>query len=429
MSGADKLQKGIRAAQKGDMKRAATMFQALLKSNPKNPDALHLYGVVQHKQGRSKHAIKLIGQSLEIDPLNAMAHNNLGNVYKQIGRDEDAVSSYRKALEIDPINVECLNNTGVSLRNAGHFSESVATLEQALKLSPDMAEAHHNLGCTWGASGQLAKAAECFQKSLSLSGDWIDPVHVAQVFVAWGKPEEAISVLADFVERNPDHVSAKYQLAAVRGETIDAPPEEYVTKVFDGFAGSFDAVLAKLEYRAPELIAEALAAQLGEPAGDRVILDIGCGTGLCGPLIAAYKSRLVGIDLSAEMMRRAELHDVYNSLRQAELQEYMEQQKTDSFDVAICADTLVYLGDLERTFAGIRRILPEGGVFIASVEKQADGSTADYEVGLSGRYRHSRTYIEGLAGKHGLSVSRLDTVILRQESGLDVIGYVFTLTG
>ena len=34
------------------------------------------------------------------------------------------------------------------------------------------------------------------------------------------------------------------------------------------------------------------------------VLDAGCGTGLCGPLVAPYARRLVGVDLSEAMLAR-----------------------------------------------------------------------------------------------------------------------------
>ena len=35
------------------------------------------------------------------------------------------------------------------------------------------------------------------------------------------------------------------------------------------------------------------------------MLDAGCGTGLCGPLIAPHARRLVGVDLSGQMLAHA----------------------------------------------------------------------------------------------------------------------------
>lgn len=347
---AQKLQKGIRAAQKGEMKRAATLFEAVLKADPGNADALALSGAVAHKLGNSEKAIRRLSRAATLDPDNPGTHNNLGNVYKEIGRDTDAVTSYERALAMDPLDVACLNNYAVVQRNAGAFAASVRTLENAITLVPDMAELHHNLGRTLVSMERLDDAMAAFRKAMELAGEWADPLYVAKVLNGRGANAEAQAILAEHLADHPEDETARYYLGALRGEDVERAPDAYVTSVFDSFAASFDSTLSNLDYRAPSLVAEALAQHAGAPEAALDILDIGCGTGLCGPLVAPYKKRMVGIDLSPEMLKRAELRGCYDALRVAELQAFLEGSAAESVDVALCVDTLVYLGALERTF-------------------------------------------------------------------------------
>ena len=61
---------------------------------------------------------------------------------------------------------------------------------------------------------------------------------------------------------------------------------------FDGFAASFESKLQKLSYRAPALVAAALE-RSGLVVSKRLdMLDGGCGTGRCRPLVAPYARRL-----------------------------------------------------------------------------------------------------------------------------------------
>jgi predicted TPR repeat methyltransferase len=53
------------------------------------------------------------------------------------------------------------------------------------------------------------------------------------------------------------------------------------------------------------------------------VLDAGCGTGLCGAIVAPYARRLVGVDLSEGMLVHATSKNVYDSLIKAELTEYL----------------------------------------------------------------------------------------------------------
>jgi predicted TPR repeat methyltransferase len=115
-------------------------------------------------------------------------------------------------------------------------------------------------------------------------------------------------------------------------------------------AGSFESKLAKLEYRAPALVGAMLDDAGIEASQDLDVLDMGCGTGLCGPLIRKYARRLVGIDLSGGMLNHAKEKQLYDELMQIELTEYLRGQ-SEAFDIIVSADTLVYFGALEGVFA------------------------------------------------------------------------------
>ena len=51
-----------------------------------------------------------------------------------------------------------------------------------------------------------------------------------------------------------------------------------------------------------------------EPSKRLDVLDAGCGTGLCGPLVAPYARRLAGVDLSEGMLAHAKEKNVYDEL-------------------------------------------------------------------------------------------------------------------
>ena len=49
------------------------------------------------------------------------------------------------------------------------------------------------------------------------------------------------------------------------------------------------------------------------------VLDAGCGTGLCGALVAPFARRLLGVDLSEGMLAHAMEKSVYHELFKAKL--------------------------------------------------------------------------------------------------------------
>ena len=184
-------------------------------------------------------------------------------------------------------------------------------------------------------------------------------------------------------------------LAACSGH--DVPPrasDAYVEETFDSFAASFDSKLAQLSYRAPALVAQMLAESDVEASKSLDVLDAGCGTGLCGPLIAPYARRLVGVDLSEPMIAQARARNVYDELVKQELTAYLGDS-TEEFDVIVSADTLVYFGLLEDVAAAAANALRPGGRLVFTVEElNGAGSDAGYTISPTGRYRHARPYVE-----------------------------------
>ena len=191
-----------------------------------------------------------------------------------------------------------------------------------------------------------------------------------------GEVDKAVEVFEEWLEEEPDNPIARHMLAACSGR--DVPPrasDAFVEKTFDSFAASFDSKLAKLSYRAPALVAEMLAESDVEATKSLDVLDAGCGTGLCGPLIAPYARRLVGVDLSAPMIAQAQARNVYDELVKRELTAYL-RDSTGAFDVIVSADTLVYFGQLEDVAAASANALRPGGRLVFTVEELVGAGSA-----------------------------------------------------
>ena len=217
----------------------------------------------------------------------------------------------------------------------GRVKEAVEQYCKLITLIPNQPEARKLLGVAYYMLGQYEAAADVYRKWLAVE---------------------------------PDNPVAKHQLAACSGEQIPARASDaYVESTFDRFADSFDAKLEHLSYRAPQLIADALARAAGAPGKGLAVLDAGCGTGLCGPLIEPFVSRLVGVDLSGRMLARAKSRNVYDVLVKAELTAYLQSQSR-AFDVILSADTLVYFGPLEDMLKAAHGALRARGLLLFTVE-------------------------------------------------------------
>lgn len=99
---------------------------------------------------------------------------------------------------------------------------------------------------------------------------------------------------------------------------ISADTSDELRKRYDEWAETYDADLEDVDaYRAPQMVAEKLV-EFGVPDGE--LLDIACGTGLCGAAFhAAGFTNLTGIDYAEKMLAQARKRDIYKSLRVADL--------------------------------------------------------------------------------------------------------------
>ena len=156
---------------------------------------------------------------------------------------------------------------------------------------------------------------------------------------------------------------------------------------------------------------------------DLEVLDLGCVTGLCGPLLRPSARALVGVDLSPKMLSLSAARGVYDQLNCAELTEWLATCRT--FDLVMAADVLCYFGDLEPAFTRVRAVLTPGGCFGCSLEACPEGADAPpFALLPHGRYQHQRAYIESSLARAGFQDVRLSQAVLRYERKDPVVGHL-----
>ncbi|MFC4729752.1 tetratricopeptide repeat protein [Coralloluteibacterium thermophilus] len=422
------LARALRAHRAGALDEAGRLYRRVLAARPGHPDALHYLGVLAHQRGHGDEALALIGRALAADPRYVDAHNNLGNVHKESGRLEEAEACYRRTLAIAP-HADAMSNLAVVLEAQGRLDEAFEAYGALLRHVPDHARGHYLLGLFLRNHAQdeahARQSVECFRTAWRLDQGSLRVLEALGVgLYMLGRHDEAREVYADWLRREPDSPLARHMLAACGGS---APPpraaDDYVRELFDGFADSFDEQLLKnLDYRAPQLVADALAAHVPAAGAALEVLDAGCGTGLCGPFLRPLARRLTGVDLSPGMVEKARARGGYDTLVVDELTAFLVA-RPDTWDVIVSADTLVYFGELDAVAAAAFGALRPGGWLAFTVEAlPADADRV--ELGVSGRYRHGRAHVRRALASAGFEVVRLDAAELRKEAGEAVSGWV-----
>jgi predicted TPR repeat methyltransferase len=408
------------------LREAEPLYAAVLAESPDHPDALHFLGVLRHRQGASNEALALIHRSLALAPDNPDAHNNLGNVLFELGNIEEAVAAYRRVVGLRPGSADAHHNLGIALAGIGAMAEAEAALEQSIAIEPQNALLHYSLGMLCLRSGRPDEALAILAVTLALDPDF-SKAHLGRVRairLARKSAQAALDVLNEWLAREPDNPMAQHYRAAYSGEAVPArASDSYVQSVFDKAASSFDAHLDRLGYRAPQLLAAALARVVGEPQRSLDILDAGCGTGLCGPLLRPFARRLEGVDLADAMLGKARERDVYDTLTLGELTAFIAARK-DAYDVILSADTLVYFGDLSAVAEAAAGALRRGGIIAFSVEHLAEDLGHGYRLEEHGRYSHAESYVRRVLADAAFTPIAIEPATPRNEGGAPVAGLV-----
>jgi predicted TPR repeat methyltransferase len=412
-----------------DYTAAHEVYRRVLEAAPDHPRALHYAGLLAHQQQRSEEALALIERSLALQPNEADWHSNRGIVLQSAAKLGEAIDAYRHAIAIDPGHANAHNNLGVLLRARGEPQQAEAAYRTALRLDPAHVDAWTNLGILLNAMKRTEEAAACYSKVITLRPKHRDARKLlAMAHCTLGEVDAAVRIFEEWLAEEPDDPVARHMLAACTGQGVpERASDGFVRTTFDSFAASFESKLAKLSYRAPALIAATLE-NCGLESGRRLdVLDAGCGTGLCGALVAPFASRLTGVDLSEGMLKQAAEKNIYRALIKAELTEYLRDCR-EAFDLIVSVDTLVYFGDLTDVIAAGARALRPDGLFVFTLE-HAVGETAHatYRLERHGRYSHGQIYVERLLTEAGLRPA-IAHAELRMEAGVPVAGLVVRAT-
>lgn len=373
----------------GRLVEAEAVYREILSQVPCHFDALHNLGVLCLQRGQHDLALVLFERALPINPTSATLHLNIGNALRSLKRSEAALQSYERALALKGDFAEAHNNRATVLRDLGRNEEAIESADRALAIKPDYLEAHLNRGHAANTLDRCGEAVASYRKAMACGGNM----------------EEL-----------------RYYLAALGAETLPSEsPPSYIENLFDNYADGFDRSLLSLGYKIPEQLFEAIVSVRGGGSGD--VVDLGCGTGMCGPFLRTIARTLVGVDLSAKMLEKATGRSVYDQLIKAEIVNFL-RRSTGPWDLIVAADVFIYLGDLDPVFAAAKAALRSGGHLSFSVEAH---NGVGFVIRPSRRFAHSSTHLRQLAARHGFIVRASTGTVVRMEQGQEVEGLILVL--
>ena len=323
----------------------------------------------------------------------------------------------------------------IACHATGQLNEALKLYVQALQINPrnqvaaDLISAilrtHFELALMLMKVGRNKEAILSFQRVLAIQPDEsVVHAYLSRLFISCHDLQQATIHLHHYLRLVPeDPIGARMLLAYTGAEAIpERPAPSYIQRFYDNYANSYDQKLVNgLQYQSPQIILAALQKHCQEKVD---ILDLGCGTGLCGQAVQQMAKRLDGVDLSPQMLAKAKQLNIYNQLEVADIYPFLEK-KAGCYDVIVAAGLFEHIGNPHQVFTAAFRALKDRGFFIFTAE---DNQTQDLSVNSSGYYMHGRRYLEERATRCGFTVNSLEPAVVWIENGTPVQGLSVVLS-
>lgn len=270
---------------------------------------------------------------------------------------------------------------GRQMMRENRLTDAVFRFRMVLWLAPDYQPAWFLLGVCYSMKGDDAKAIAALKKSLSMKLDH----------------EESLFALANI---DPSLLP--------KGRAPRVTPVELVNDYFNTLAPDYDREQEELGYRGHVLAWGSLRQHLTTYRTNYSVLDIGCGTGLCGVQGEDIIRLLVGVDISRQMLNlatvrvKADGRLLYGETYHEDLRDYLRNLTEARFEIIIAAHVFSYIGDLAPVFDGAVRALLPGGIMVFQVEPYRGASYG--VLPGKGRFGHDETYIRSELQRVGLEL-------------------------
>ena len=230
------LQQALAAHNRKELQEAEKLYRAVLKFQPKNPDANHYLGVLALAVNKPVLALPLLKTALDanrnierywIGYIHGLikvkqfekakkfirqgkkqgvvlkrvpdVYNSLGIALKADGKLKEAEEIFRKAISLAPSSHVLHVNLGNTLQELNRVDDAVKNFKKAILLKPDFAETHFNLANTLQLAERYAEAVVVYKQAIDLN-----PKHV----VAFNNLGFALSKLGSLIEAETQYKNA-----------------------------------------------------------------------------------------------------------------------------------------------------------------------------------------------------------------------------
>lgn len=156
--------------QAGRLDEAEELLHRVLDAAPRQPDALHLAGLVDFRKGRFAAAAAKVELAIQHGVDTPLYWRNLCTMYERLGRYDDAVNAGERAVALDPADAGAYHNLTVVHYRRLDIDGSIACARQAIALDPTLPGSHFALAEALLLRGELAEGWEEYEWRFRIPG-------------------------------------------------------------------------------------------------------------------------------------------------------------------------------------------------------------------------------------------------------------------
>ena len=210
---------------------AINAYKRALEFDPDCAAVYHSLGFAYYKEGEFDLAQEALQKAIELNPQNANYHYVLGQLLEDWteleGAWEQATHEFTRAIELDSSYIEAWYNRGLLYEKLGDLEKACEDFKQVVSRAPAFHAARHNLGILYIKRQQWEDAERVFEGILEVEPREPDAhYHLAEIYLnLYGDADRAIHCLQYAIERDPEHLDARFELGLLYAKHRYTRPE------------------------------------------------------------------------------------------------------------------------------------------------------------------------------------------------------------